>query len=1022
MKILLIIVSILYGMYGFSQQISGTVMDGGGKRLSSVTVSVKGGMLKTLTDKDGRFRLKTDPNGTLVFTGIGFEMKEENIDKRSTMNVYLTEKNNTLDEIQVIGYGTNTQRMNLGSVTKIRAEDIEKQPVSNPLSLLQGRVPGLVVSSTSGIPGSSFKVQLRGQNTINTNFGAAVPMDNPLFIIDGVPFGPQNENINSFGSMAAPGTGRMFNNSYGGVSPFNTLNPNDIESIEVLRDADATAIYGARAGNGVILITTKKGKAGKTELTLSSNMGIASLGETMPMMNTEQFLEMRKEAYKNDNRVPSADPVSSTYAPDLMLFDSGRDIDWIREFFRKPSFSSTINAGLSGGNSDTQFRFGTNYHNSTFMMPGNFSDRKIGLSLGIHHRTKDQKLNFDFSGSYNHGKNNSSLSPNLLLTANLQPNYPEPVNEARELVWYHNGAALNGVGAPVNPYAYLLQKYQIASNTINSNMVVSYTPVKNLILKTNFGISDMSTDEYSATPKKSRFPGFDPLAEASFGAGRFTSWLMEPQLNYMFNLNSLQVTTLLGGTFQNSSQVGRQVFASGYLSDELIGSISGAPVKNAQDQSSIYRYAAIFGRVNLNLSKKYLLSINFRRDGSSKFGPQRQFGNFGSIAAGWLFSEEEAVKKLVPVLSYGKLRMSYGITGSDATGNYNYLSRWRPTDYRYGNSLGYVPVNLSNSLFSWASTKKMEVGAEFGFMKDRLLFTLAWYRNRTGNQLVNYTLPMMTGFSSVVENWDAIVENAGFEIVAQASLIKGKNFAWSASLNITVPKNKLISFPGLEESAYATTYTIGRSLSSLYLFRYAGVDHETGLFSFYKNDGTTSSTPQDAKNGNFNDLSYFGNTDPRFFGGLSNTFRYGRLQLDILAEFRKQLGKNYLGQVYNYRPGGNANMPAELLNRWQKPGDIAQFQKFSTYSSSPAGRATRPFIDSDAVYGDASFIRLKSISLSYGLPVAVLRRIGTEQLQIFCSMQNLFTITNYKGNDPETQSFYGVPPLKTYTLGFQAKF
>jgi len=173
MKILLIIVSILYGMYGFSQQISGTVMDGGGKRLSSVTVSVKGGMLKTLTDKDGRFRLKTDPNGTLVFTGIGFEMKEENIDKRSTMNVYLTEKNNTLDEIQVIGYGTNTQRMNLGSVTKIRAEDIEKQPVSNPLSLLQGRVPGLVVSSTSGIPGSSFKVQLRGQNTINTNFGGS---------------------------------------------------------------------------------------------------------------------------------------------------------------------------------------------------------------------------------------------------------------------------------------------------------------------------------------------------------------------------------------------------------------------------------------------------------------------------------------------------------------------------------------------------------------------------------------------------------------------------------------------------------------------------------------------------------------------------------------------------------------------------------------------------------------------------------------------------------------------------------
>ncbi|MBL1407516.1 SusC/RagA family TonB-linked outer membrane protein [Sphingobacterium faecale] len=1023
MKKLLTILSILISCAVNAQIITGGVIDVEKQPIPAVTVSIKGKKTQASTDQDGKFSINSEGQNTvLVFSGINIQTKSVEVGDKREITVVLVKRETILDEVQIVGYGTSTQRLNIGSVTKIKAEDIERQLVSNPLAALQGRVPGLDISATSGVPGSSFKVQLRGQNTINTSRGSVPPMDNPLYIIDGVPFAAQNNNVNQFASLASPGVGDTFNNAYGGLSPFNSINPADIESIEILRDADATAIYGSRGGNGVILITTKKGKQGKTELAVNGNVGVSVIGHTLPMMNTKQFLEMRNEAYVNDGLVPSEIASSSSYAPDLLIFDSNRDVNWTDEFFGSASYNSTFNIGLKGGAQYTQFRFGGNYNKSSFSLPGGFYDQKTGLSLGIHHDTNNKKISFDFSGTYNNGKNNSSSGTNLLLTSNLQPNYPVPFDDDGNLVWYYKGVSLNGGTVPSNPYAYLMQKYEMNSDALNANLLISYRPLKGLSVKTSLGISSFLTDEYKGVPKKSLTPQYNYSANANFGNSSATSWIIEPQATYNREFQKLEIESLIGGTLQASNNSSQSVYASGYISDELIRSISGAPNKNASDNFNEYRYSALFSRLKMNFDRRYLFSANFRRDGSSRFGSGRQFGNFGSVGFGWLFNEEKFIKESLSFLSYGKLRTSYGITGSDGIGDYNYLSRWEPSYFNYGGTLGFSPLNHANDEFGWASTKKLELGVELGFLDDRFLLSVAWYRNRTGNQLVNYTLPISTGFSKVVQNWGAKVENKGSEAVLQASISKTPTFSWSSSFNISLPKNQLISFPGLEESAYSTMYTIGRSLSSLYLYKYAGVDKETGIFTFYKEDGTVTSTPKSAQSGQFNDMYYVGKTDPEFFGGLSNTFSFRSIRLDIFMDFKKQIGKNYLGQVYYFYPGERANMPVELLNRWQKEGDQAAFQKYSTLATSKAGRANQVFAKSDAVYGDASYLRLRNVTISYEIPANYIKRIGLKHLNTFVNAQNLFTITNYKGNNPETQSFYGVPPLSSFNFGIQMKF
>lgn len=749
--------------------VKGRVVDTAGNPVAGASVTVKGNRTKgTTTDENGYFELKgVEEDAVLVVSGVNienFEMRVGNKNDLATLTVKM--KITSLDETIVQAYGTTTRRFNTGSIGKVSAEEISKQPVSNPLAALQGRVPGLVVTPTSGIPGAGIKIQIRGQNSLNPNPSTNLinPSDNPLFIIDGVPFAPQNGNINQFNSIASPPFSFLTNNSYGGISPFNSINPSDIESIEILRDADATAIYGSRGANGVILITTKKAKAGKTRFNLNLYNGISQVPKTIKMMNTQQYRQMRNEAFDNDGAIPDLIPGSSGYAPDLLAFDSTKYTNWKEKFIGGTSNIIDVNSSISGGSENTQFLIGAGFHREGYIFQGDYDYTNASVSTNVSHKSANKKLSINLSANYSYNTNNLSGSPDLLSAYQLEPNYPELQDNMGNLIWTYQNISLSDGYTKLNPLSYLKKKYNIENINLISNFQIEYSIIRGLTARSNFGYNTYKSDEYFANPMSSNDPSLNIEASARFGAVEMKSWIFEPQLDYNFSALGGRFNILAGSTFQQNTTESTDMSGSGYQNDALLGSISGAPNRQVSDANSRYKYNAVFGRINYILNNRYIINLSGRRDGSSRFGPNKQFGNFGAVGAAWILSEESFVKEALPALSFGKIRGSYGTSGSDGVSDYQYVPRWAPTDYSYQGALGYLPQNLYNPDFSWAITKKLEFGVEFGLLSDRIIGNITWYRNNSGNQLVSYPLPTQTGFGSVVENWSAKVENKGWEL------------------------------------------------------------------------------------------------------------------------------------------------------------------------------------------------------------------------------------------------------------------
>lgn len=999
--------------------ISGKVVSEKNEAVAGATVAVKGSDKSTATDSKGMFQLTTiDPNATIIVTGSEFLPTEVSLNGKTYLVITLVHKVGELDETMVVGYGTTTQRYSVGSVSKVNATVIAQQPVANPLAALQGRVPGLVVSSTSGIPGSAVKIQIRGQNSINPNPAASRinPLDNPLFIVDGVPFAPQNNNINQFSSMAAPpsGTTAIYNNPYGGLSPFNTINPADIESIEILRDAAETAIYGSRGANGVILITTKKGNPGKTHLGVNIYTGVSQVGKTMPLMNTDQYLQMRHEGFNNDGAVPSRDPASRAYAPDLLIFDTTQYTDWKDYFLGGTAQATDINLNVSGGSSTTQFLLGSGYHHESYIYPGDFGSSRASVNFNLHHQTSDKKLTLDFSANYSYMQNNSSGSENVLKAFTLAPDYPALLTPDGELNWSYGGYNMLD-----NPMAYLKQTYKATSYNLISHFQVGYSIAPWLMLKTSLGYNDLTGKENAQKPKSTQPPSNNPISYSNFGANNFRTWIIEPQVDFSHNIGKGRMIFTTGGTIQKNTTSSTITEASNFPNDALLGSVSAAGTIRSGDSFNEYRYAGWFGKLNFVWQSKYILTASGRRDGSSRFGPGKQYGNFGSAGMGWIFTEEPFVKHSIPVLSYGKFRSSYGTTGNDRIGDYQYLTRWAASGNPFEGSVGYQPQNLSNSEFSWSVTRKFEAGIDLGFFKDRLLLSATWFRNRCDNQLVSYALPSQAGFNGVTANFPALVQNQGWEFQLTSINWRKKNFQWRTTFNLSVTQNKLISFPGLQGSAYTNTYIVGQSMTVLNQYIYLGVDPGTGLYLYDSKTGAPTSSPNYST-----DRHIIGNLDPKFFGGLDNQLAWKNLDIGLFFQFVDQFGPTYKQQIYAYIPSsGMVNMPTNVLNRWQKAGDMQEFQRY-TYrkSGTNAANAGTEFPNSSGAYGDASYIRLKTLSVAYRLPESLLHKAKLQLCRVYINAQNLFTITSYEGNDPETQSFYSLPPLRTVVAGIQFTF
>ena len=973
--------------------------------IAGATISVKSGRQVISTNQNGEFNLKIPMGAVLDITCVGYDRQEKSIVDNQPLIITLKQHKSLLDEVIVQAYGTTTQRKNVGNITKITAEEIEDQPVSNPLAALEGRVPGVVITQTSGVPGAAFNIQVRGQTVLDGSLSTS----DPLIVIDGVFFEPGNQPSNQLRSAANNQLGQ------GGLSPLNSINPDDIQSIEVLKDAAATAIYGSRGANGVILITTKKGKIGKTVFNGSVYSGISTVPSSMGLLNTQQYVEMRKEGFKNDGITPSANPNDPGYAPDIMLWDTTRYTDFKKLLIGNTAKTTDAQGSLTGGDKLTQFLIGGAYHRETTVFPGDFADARASLHFSLNHSSENKKFTIAFSGGYSNDKNQLP-STDLTQYINLPPNLLLR-DQSGNLVFQEAGVSYATVNNIVNPLALLEQTSTAITKNLYSNLQLNYNILPQLSAKISLSYNDYLTDEVSLIPQTSIDPyiaSYTP-ASSSFANTDLNSWLIEPQLNYTKTICKGTLSVLLGATLENKNSKSTVIQATNYSNDLLLNNPAAAGLVTADIEQTTYHYEAIFGRLNYNWQGKYILDGTFRRDGSSRFGPNNQFANFGALGTGWIFSDEQFIRQNISSLSFGKLRASYGITGNDQIGDYNYLSLYQNSPNTYQGSPTLLPAKLYNPDFHWQTNKKLEIGLELGWLKDQIFFSASWYQERSSNQLINYPLPRETGFSSVVENLPALVQNTGLELVLTTKNVNKKSFKWTTSFNATIPSNKLLSFPGLSSSSYKDEYVVGQPLSVIYGYKYLGVNPQTGIYSF-------QDVNQDGKL-NTADYQVLGNLSPKYYGGILNSITFHQFQMDFLFEFKKQEGKNYLAQLFNSFPGTVANQPTIVLNRWQQPGDVANIQQFTAGNNQAAIIAANTELNvSNGIYGDASYIRLKNVALSYHLPEALVKRLGLASGKIYINAQNLLTITKYAGLDPETQNFYVLPPLRTISAGFQFSF
>ena len=967
-------------------KISGTITDDVGP-LPGVTIAVKGRSTTAISDYNGHYTITASPTDILVFSFMGFKTVEIVLSSQKIVNIQLKEDATALREVLVnAGYYSVKEKERTGSIVKLKAADIEKQPVSNPLAAMQGRMAGVKIRQATGTAGGAFSIQIRGINSIRADGNA------PLYIVDGVPFSSQSLGDIQLSSGILAGT----------LSPLNNINPADIESIEILKDADATAIYGSRGANGVVLITTKKGREGKTKFSFNSYSGVGNVTQTMNVMNTTQYLTMRREAYANDGITSfpaNAYDVNGTW-------DQTRNTNWAKEFIGGTALFNNAQASLSGGNSSTQFLVSGTYRKETTVFPGDAHYAKQAVHSSLTHKSDNNKFRLNMSVDYAADKNNSQASDLTSQAYSLAPNAPSIYNQQGSLNWEN--------GTFTNPLAALQAGYRAETKSLVTNTVLSYQILPKLELKSSIGYTDSRVEETRTIPSTIYSPVYGVTSANSIlyiNNGTRTSWIIEPQLNWNETWKSSALNVLLGISFQSqeSSQLSQN--GTGFASNNLINSLSAATtVRATNNQLLNYKYQAFFGRLNYTLNGKYIFNFTGRRDGSSRFGPGNRFANFGAVGTAWIFSEENIVKNSLPWLSFGKLRGSFGITGNDQIGDYQYLDTYSVSSNNYNGVIGLQPTRLFNPEFGWENNKKLELAAELGFMGDRIFMTTAWYRNRSSNQLVGLPLPATTGFSSMQANLDATVQNTGFEGELRTLNLKLKNFSWSTNLNLTVPKNKLLSYKGLEGSSYANTYVIGKSLNIQKLYHFIGISPDKGIYMFEDYDG-------DGQISNTTDRQYIADTSPKWFGGLGNQLSYKNWEMDFLFQFVKQDGRNF---IYSMGlAGAMTNIATNALNHWPKDGTTAEIQRYTTGANALALGAYSRYINSSAAISDASYVRLKSLSLSYAIPTAWAKSFSGK---IYLQGQNLLTFTDYKGADPENQSISYLPPLKQYALGVQLTF
>lgn len=980
--------SILERVIDYIQNIvvKGKIIDEKGLPIPGATIQVKSTGKTVIANAEGRFNLTAEENDILIVSYIGYKKKEVSLRKTGELNIQLEQEIANLDQIQVIGYGTTTKRLSTGTISSVTADVIEKTPAANVLGVLAGNMAGVEVLQSTGMAGASVSIKIRGENSFGSMGNSSSA---PLYVIDGIPIASGDRS--AYQNPTVKGANGLTN-------AFSMINPNDIQQIDILKDADATAIYGARGANGVVMITTKKGLPGQIRFNADVSAGAAKVGQYMDLLNTQQYLELRKEAFKNDEIEPDEE-----YAPDLFTWDQNAYTDFQRLVLGRTAGIGSANLSASGGTELLNYYAGVNYRKEGTVLASDQYVQRFGGRINLNITSPNRKFNALIATNYNTEYSNLSKNEDVSGIL-LPPNFP-----------LHNAdGSLHWEDYLDNPLASLLTKYIATNMLFTGNLNLSYKPIDGLTLKTVMGYSLTRLENQYSVPANSVNPIQGATNSAAFANAPITAYTIEPQAEYVFRAAGGKVTALLGGTYNDAVSETTTLTGTNYAYASQLNSIAGAGIVSTKYNYAQYRYASLFGRLNYDLKDRYLFSATYRQDASSRFGTNNRVANFASFGTSWIFSEEDFIKKSLPFLSFGKLKMSYGTTGNDKIDNYQYYLKYINSTNPYQNISPLTPGNNSaNPDLKWEETRKAEIALNLGFLKDRILFSVNAYRNRSSNLINMITLPGQSGFNYIITNLDALVQNKGYEFELNTRNIEKEDFSWSTAFNISFQRNTLLKFEQLSRAYYANFFRIGAPVDAYkyILLKFEGIDPETGLVKYQDADGVPGIDL-------FND-SQLAPLGTPFYGGLSNSFKYKNLSLDFMFQF---VNKQGLRNSYESYVGGLLNQNISVLDRWQKPGDQGKAWPAASAGFSDFGTNYEYLLNSDAFYGNAAFVKLRSASLSYRIPANWIKRAKLQNVTVNLQGLNLFTWSNQKHVlDPDIVSNM-VPQLRTFMAGINCSF
>lgn len=994
--------------------VRGAVRNDKGELLAGVSVTIKGTTRGTVTNENGFFVLEgVEENAILIFSGVDLEQQEVAVRGRTSLLVQLVVKVSPLDDVQVIGYGKTTRRLKTGAVSTLKGTDIENQPVTNVGQALQGRIAGVSMNQNGGALGAGMEIQVRGVNTIESG-------NQPLIIVDGAVMPDANRGLGS-------GVGSYM--AWSGSTPLNNINPADIESVEVLKDADATAIYGSRGANGVILITTKKGRIGATRFNVDVSTWNNSATYLPPRLNLSQYLTMRRQAFAMGNHNPATgvalNPITTTAnnAPDLLVWDTTKaTADWQQFEFGNAAPSVNSQVTLSGGEKRLNFYTSAGYMKQRDITRGAATLERFSATMGVNHTSANNKLQVNLNANYVSNVLSPSRTPSAGLISGLPPNMPMTNPDGSP---YWPAPSITQSALLTNPLAGDEAEARNRSSSLMANLDFSYQLAKGLSFKTLFGFNKQDNNTVTITPSTFINP-LNPgssVPQHSTNNSTFQTLNFEPQLAYTTKISKGKLDLLAGSTFFDRKTSSYSLAFQGYTTDLLLESWrGGSTVADYRNASGVYRFNSVFGRAGYNWDNKYLLNLTYRRDGSSRFGSNRQWGDFGAVGMGWIFTKEKWLEDKIPGLTYGKLRASYGTSGNDNIADYRWTSLYGPSFYDGRAAL--VASFLADPSVGWESTRKLDAALELGFFNDRVLLNVNWYRSRTTDLLLSTPVPAQTGFSTFITNTPAVVENKGWEFELTTRNLDAKSkLQWTTSFNLSTVENQLVEFPGLANSSFANRLKIGLPINSPRMPLnaewsqiYLGVDTATGLPRFQDLDG----------NGiiNNNDRTFIGSAIPRLFGGLGNKLTYKGFELDVFFQFSQQMATNWM--FLNTYPGQLYNPPAAdwYGNYWTKPGDNTKYPRlFTGVTNATTALMQNIFPTSSATLQDVFYVRLKTLSLSYSLPTEWVSKARMSRASVYLRGQNLFTWTSEKlFKDPELTTLRSGQILRTWTAGVQLSF